>query len=87
MTIEQTVEIPANHRLYIDVPREVPVGKTILTFTPVSLAGLTQPQTSGIETIAAGFQSCHRYGYKHPPSAYCRNRIVIRPVPFTVPLA
>ena len=25
--IKQTVEIPANHRLTIDVPREVPVGR------------------------------------------------------------
>ena len=35
--IKQTVEIPINHRLYIDVPPEVPTGKTILTFTPASL--------------------------------------------------
>ena len=28
MTITQTVDIPANHRLTIDVPREVPVGRT-----------------------------------------------------------
>jgi hypothetical protein len=34
MTIEQTVEIPNNRRLFIDVPPEVPVGRTILTFTP-----------------------------------------------------
>ena len=34
MTIEQTVEIPASHRLTIDVPREVPAGRTILAFTP-----------------------------------------------------
>jgi hypothetical protein len=34
MTIEQTVIIPANHRLTIDVPREVPAGPVILTFTP-----------------------------------------------------
>jgi len=27
MTIEQTVEIPADHRLVIDLPREVPAGK------------------------------------------------------------
>ncbi|GHT54891.1 hypothetical protein FACS1894109_00380 [Spirochaetia bacterium] len=27
MTIEQTVEIPASHRLTIDVPREIPVGR------------------------------------------------------------
>ena len=36
MTIEQTVEIPANHRLTIDVPSEVPVGPVILTFTPAA---------------------------------------------------
>jgi hypothetical protein len=34
MSVTQTVEIPANRRLIIDVPREVPVGQTILTFTP-----------------------------------------------------
>jgi len=27
MTIEQTVEIPANHRLTIEVPREIPAGR------------------------------------------------------------
>ena len=30
------VEIPENRRLTIEVPREVPTGKTILTFTPAS---------------------------------------------------
>ena len=34
MTITQTVEIPANRRLTIDVPREVPTGSVILSFTP-----------------------------------------------------
>jgi len=34
MSVTQTVEIPANHRLIIDVPREVPAGRAILTFTP-----------------------------------------------------
>jgi len=27
MTVTQTVEIPASHRLTIDVPREIPTGK------------------------------------------------------------
>ncbi|GHV70246.1 hypothetical protein AGMMS49928_17280 [Spirochaetia bacterium] len=36
MTIEQTVDIPASHRLTIEVPREVPAGPVILTFTPKS---------------------------------------------------
>ena len=34
MSITQTVDIPDNHRLVIDVPREVPAGPVILTFTP-----------------------------------------------------
>ena len=36
MTIEQTVEVPANRRLTIDVPREIPVGRTIIAFTPAT---------------------------------------------------
>ena len=36
MTIEQTIEIPPSHRLFLDVPPEVPAGKTIITFTTVS---------------------------------------------------
>ena len=34
MSITQTVEIPASHKLTIDVPREVPAGPVVLTFTP-----------------------------------------------------
>jgi len=34
MTIEQTIEVPASRRLTIDVPREIPVGRTIIAFTP-----------------------------------------------------
>jgi hypothetical protein len=33
--IEQTVEVPVNHRLTIDVPSEIPVGPAILAFRPV----------------------------------------------------
>jgi hypothetical protein len=36
MIIEQTIEIPPSHQLFLDVPPEVPAGKTRLTFTPVS---------------------------------------------------
>ena len=36
MTIEQTVEVPPSHRLFVEVPKEVPVGKAILTFTSLS---------------------------------------------------
>ncbi|MDR1858788.1 MAG: hypothetical protein LBQ69_04895 [Treponema sp.] len=34
MSVTQTVEVPASHRLTIDVPSEVPTGPVILTFTP-----------------------------------------------------
>jgi len=39
MSFTQTVEIPASHRLTIDVPREVPAGRTIIAFTPVQKSG------------------------------------------------
>jgi hypothetical protein len=38
MTITQTVEVPASHRLTIDVPCEVPAGQVILTFTSKAAA-------------------------------------------------
>jgi hypothetical protein len=34
MTFEQTVEIPENRRLTIEIPREFPAGAAVLTFTP-----------------------------------------------------
>ncbi|GHT68165.1 hypothetical protein FACS1894110_15080 [Spirochaetia bacterium] len=35
MAIQQTIEVPASHRLTLEVPREIPEGKVILTFTPI----------------------------------------------------
>ena len=34
MTITQTVEIPADRRITLEVPREVPTGRAIIAFTP-----------------------------------------------------
>ncbi|MCL2230968.1 MAG: hypothetical protein FWC01_07705 [Treponema sp.] len=35
MTISQTIEIPADHRsITLEVPREIPSGRTIISFTP-----------------------------------------------------
>lgn len=34
MSYTQTVEVPANHKLMVDVPREIPAGPVVLTFTP-----------------------------------------------------
>jgi ABC-type transporter Mla subunit MlaD len=41
MTITQTVDIPADRRITLEVPREVPVGRTILAFTPAPDRGST----------------------------------------------
>ena len=45
MTITQTVEIPANRRLIIDVPLEVPTGSVIITFTPAKKENLKEHKT------------------------------------------
>jgi len=34
MTIEQTIEIPASRRVFLDLPPELPVGKAKITVTP-----------------------------------------------------
>ena len=34
MTITQTIEIPPDRRITLEVPREIPAGPVILTFTP-----------------------------------------------------
>ncbi|MHC6202648.1 DUF2281 domain-containing protein [Breznakiellaceae bacterium SP9] len=35
--IQCLVDIPASHRLTIEVPLEVPAGRTLITFTPKPL--------------------------------------------------
>jgi len=44
MSVTQTVEIPASRRLTIDVPREVPTGSVILTFTPAAKRKMTEAE-------------------------------------------
>jgi len=38
MTITQTIDIPADRRITLEVPREVPTGRTTIAFTPASPA-------------------------------------------------
>jgi len=45
MSVTQTVDIPASRRLTIEVPGEVPAGRTVLTFTPAG-SGNLQPRTA-----------------------------------------
>jgi hypothetical protein len=50
MSITQTIEVPDSHRLTIDVPREIPTGRTIIAFTPapVQNADSTDPNRKPI---------------------------------------
>jgi hypothetical protein len=41
VTIEQTIEIPANHRIYFDVPFQVPAGRAKVALTIIEF-----PQTA-----------------------------------------
>jgi len=47
MSVTQTVEIPANHRLTIDVPPEVPTGRAKIIFFPDSAGKepVTEPKS------------------------------------------
>jgi hypothetical protein len=61
MIVEQTVEIPANRKLIIDVPREVPAGRTILTFTPApAAAAQAVPEKSEARDIELFSQNAER---------------------------
>jgi hypothetical protein len=53
MTVTQTVDLPASHRLIIDVPREVPTGPIILTFTPASHTSATEAEFEECPICAA----------------------------------
>jgi len=44
MSITQTVEVPASHRLIVDVPPEIPAGQVILTFTPKAVVSEQKKQ-------------------------------------------
>jgi len=36
MTVEQIIDVPADRRITLEVPKTVPAGRTILTFTPAA---------------------------------------------------
>jgi len=62
MTVTQIVDIPVNRRLTIDVPREVPTGRVILTFTKASAAAetLERSEARDIELINRNAERLNR---------------------------
>ena len=67
MAITQTVDIPASRRLIIDVPREVPEGRVILTFTPAAeQATASAPAADDDDWFENGGECplCAKYGHE-----------------------
>ena len=63
MSITQTVTIPDDHKLTIEVPREVPAGPVILTFTPA-----TEPKVAAVDGL--DFEGeCPLCAKSHTPNA------------------
>jgi hypothetical protein len=60
MSVTQTVEIPANRRLTIEVPHEIPTGRTILTFTPASAVREKMPEAQEMELINRNAERLNR---------------------------
>jgi hypothetical protein len=60
MSITQTVDIPASRRLTIDVPREVPVGRSTLTFTTAPAVRGEMPQAQELELINRNAERLNR---------------------------
>ena len=52
MTITKTVDIPANR--WINVPDEVPTGKVILTFTPMTETDAVEFADASTEEVMTG---------------------------------
>ena len=61
MTVTQTIDIPANRRqMTIDIPREIPAGATIITFSPVSASKRKMTKAEEIEYINRNAESLNR---------------------------
>ena len=42
MIVEQIIDVPANRRVTLDIPKTIPEGKVILTFTPANKVKVTK---------------------------------------------
>jgi len=78
MTITQTVDIPASHRLTIDVPREVPAGPTVLAFTPAKKPAIERTPDRRSEPALSADE-----GTSPHPHADTLLEILSRPSPHT----
>jgi hypothetical protein len=59
MTIEQTIEIPDSHRVYVDLPPQIPVGKARMTISIIEYPGADND-------IEAFSDDGYQYHYQRP---------------------
>ena len=52
MTITQTVDIPVDRRITLEVPSEIPAGRTIIAFTPAHEIENPRYNTKALDAIA-----------------------------------
>ena len=57
MIITQTVEIPADHRITLEVPREIPSGLVYLTFAPAPNKAQTELEVSITEKLNSYYRN------------------------------
>jgi hypothetical protein len=64
MTIQQTIDIPADRRLYLELPETVPTGHTEvqITFFPVSVA--TESRDEVLERLLQPFPSLETFKWE-----------------------
>jgi hypothetical protein len=51
MTFEQTVDIPVDHRLTLEIPREIPAGKTMLALTLIPIPTEEKPKKNDLPVV------------------------------------
>jgi hypothetical protein len=62
MTITQTIDVPADRRITLDVPREVPTGPVVLIFKPIAEADIEAGEQASTDEALA---SAHSILEKH----------------------
>jgi hypothetical protein len=60
MSVTQTIEIPANRRITIEVPPQIPMGTVILTFTPAESIKKKMTEAEEMELINRNAERLNR---------------------------
>jgi hypothetical protein len=77
MTIERTVEIPADHRLTLDLPDEIPAGTVKITLVfPDTAESAPAPDTRTPEQIARDRDKCWEIIHDYYQNAPTNNEVL-----------